>query len=108
MSNIIGTYVNAALGTKLTIATAIDSNGAITGTLSLGATQIPIVGTWNASTVAPNGVFVFTGASLNPTKNVGGAGQTADFNLFSSISLGFAVSQKDTQTMIVAGTFTRA
>jgi hypothetical protein len=108
MSNIVGNYVNAALNAKLTIATANDSNGAITGTLSLGATQMSIAGTWNASTVAPNGVFTFTGASLNPTKNVGGAGQTADFNSFSSISLGFAVSQKDTQTMIVAGTFIRA
>ena len=108
MSNIIGNYVNAAVGAQLRILTANDSNGAITGTLSLGATQMSITGNWNASTVAPNGVFSFTGGSLNPTMDVGGAGQTADFNSFSSISLGFAVSQKDTQTMTISGKFTRA
>lgn len=109
MSKIVGTYVNQTLNAKLTILTANDSDGAITGTLNLGSTQLAISGVWNASTVAPNGIFGFTGSVLTPngTEVVGGAAQTDDFNLFNSLSLGFAVAQKGTETMNLSGKFAR-
>jgi hypothetical protein len=105
MSNIIGSYENKILNAKLKIATANDSNGAITGTVTVGSTQIPISGTWNASTVAPNGILAFTGSI--PLTTLGGAGQTDNFGEFSSVSLGFSVAQKDNDTMNLTGKFVR-
>jgi len=105
MSNIVGTYENKILNAKLTIATANDGNGAITGTVTVGSTQIPINGTWNASTVAPNGILAFSGSI--PQITLGGAGQADDFNRFSSVSLGFSVAQKENNTMSVSGKFLR-
>jgi hypothetical protein len=106
MSNIIGSYVNTILNAKLRIATADDNNGAITGTVTVGSTEIPINGTWNASTVAPNGILSFSGSI--PQIILGGAGQTDNFGQFNFVSLGFSIAQKDNDTMSVAGKFVRA
>jgi hypothetical protein len=109
MSNIVGTYTNTSLNSKLQIASANDSNGQFNGTLSVGAIQLPFNGVWNASTVAPNGILSFTGSTLTPSSmQVAGAAQTDDFNVFSSISLGFTVVQKGTPAMNVCGRFTRS
>jgi hypothetical protein len=109
MSNIVGTYTNSGLNAALQIATANDSNGQITGTLSVGSVRLAITGVWNASTVAPNGVLCFTGSTQTPSSmQVGGAAQTDDCNVFSSISLGFAVVQKGTPAMSVCGRFVRS
>lgn len=105
MSNIIGTYENKILKAKLSIATANDSTGAITGMVTVGSTEIPFSGVWNASTVAPNGIMAFTGSI--PQIMMGGAAQTDDINRFSSVSVGFSVAQKDNNTMIVTGKLMR-
>jgi hypothetical protein len=109
MSNIVGSYTNTSLDSTLQIAWANDSNGEFKGTLSVGAIQFPLSGIWNASTVAPNGILSFTGSTQTPSSmQAAGAAQTDDFNVFSSISLGFTVVQKDMPAMSVCGRFKRS
>lgn len=55
--------------------------------------------------MAPNGILNFTGSI--PQVALGGAGQTDNFNQFSSVSVGFSIAQKDNNTMSVNGKFLR-
>jgi hypothetical protein len=109
MTKIVGRYTNTSLNSTLVIAASDDMTGAINGTLSVGAIQIPFKGIWNTTSVTPNGILMFTGSTLTPSSmQVGGAAQTDDVNVFSSISLGFTVVQKDSPAMTVCGRFTRS
>jgi hypothetical protein len=107
MSKIIGHYENKILNAKLVISESNDQNGKIAGNIHVGGLEIPISGVWNASTVAPNGLLSFTGALVDQKLQVGGAGQTANFNEFGSVQLGFSVAQKDSETSNVTGKFLR-
>ena len=108
MSPIIGTYTNAALGVKLVISEADDSNGMIKGQVSLLGFTSPIQGVWNTSTISPNAVFEFSGGVGSPTYVVGGVGAALDFQTFANTNISISVASKGGVITHVNGLFVRS
>jgi hypothetical protein len=107
MSFIAGTYTNAALNAKLVITFSDDTTGAFKGFFSLGAVSWPITGDWNTFTIAPSAVFYFSGAGLNPTVFVAGAGAATNLT-FSDTNISVSLAQKGGVLSNLEGYFVRS
>jgi hypothetical protein len=107
-SPIVGTYTNSQLSAKLVITDADDSTGVIKGNFTIGSINWPITGGWNASTVAPGGVFSLTGATGNSVIVLAATGATPDFRTWPNTTIAASFAQKGGVVNQLCGQFIRS
>lgn len=107
-SPIIGTYTNTSLGARLTITSANDSTGGISGTLQINGKSFQVEGIWNTSTMTPNAVFMFNGSVGSPVTIVSGCGASTNYQTFANTNISIAVAETGGVVTTLHGQFIRS